>query len=188
MQRPGVWKLIAEDRRTQREGLWAQGFWALAVHRLSHRRLALGSAALRKICAPLTKAATKWMEMTCGISLPEGVTIGRRLRIEHSGGVVVHSAAVIGDDCLIRHGVTLGNRSEQRPHEAPVLGNGVQVWAGAMILGAVHIGDGAVIGANAVVMIDVPAGAVAAGNPARIVRQPSGVNAPSGQGSAQSAA
>jgi serine O-acetyltransferase len=169
--RPGVWRLIREDRSTQREGLWAQGFWALAVYRLSHRRLARRAGLVRRLWGGWAKLAGKAVECLCGISLPEGTTIGRRLRIEHFGGIIVHSATVIGDDCLLRQNVTLGNRSEARPMDAPVLGNRVQVGAGAVILGGVHIGDDAVIGANAVVLIDVPAGGVAVGNPAQLVQR-----------------
>jgi len=167
--RPGVWRLIGEDRSTQREGLLAQGFWALAVYRLSHRRLALRPGLIRTLWGGLSLMATKAVECSCGISLPEGVTIGRRLRIEHFGGVIVHSCTVIGDDCLLRQNVTLGNRSEAQPMDAPVLGNRVQVGAGAVVLGKVRIGDDAIIGANAVVLADVPEGAVAVGNPARLI-------------------
>ncbi|AEG48181.1 serine O-acetyltransferase [Sphingobium chlorophenolicum L-1] len=168
--RPGVWRLIREDRSAQREGFWAQGFWALAVYRLSHRRLAMRQGIVRRLWGGWAKLAGKAVEWLCGISLPEGTTIGRRLRIEHFGGIIVHSATVIGDDCLLRQNVTLGNRSEARPLEAPIIGDRVQVGAGAVILGAVRIGDDAIIGANAVVLIDVPAGGVAVGNPARLIR------------------
>jgi serine O-acetyltransferase len=75
---------------------------------------------------------------------------------------------VIGDECIIRQGCTLGNRDLDRPDDAPILGQRVNVGAGAKILGAVKIGDGAAIGANAVVLADVPEGAVAVGIPARI--------------------
>jgi serine O-acetyltransferase len=93
---------------------------------------------------------------------------------EHQGAVVIHGDSVIGDDSIIRQGVTLGNRRMDRPHDAPKLGRRVNVGAGAKILGAVSIGDDAVIGANAVVLEDVPAGALAVGVPARIVRTGSG--------------
>ncbi len=101
-----------------------------------------------------------------GIELPYSARIGRRVVIEHQHGIVVHGNSVVGDDCILRQGVTLGMRSMARPDEAPVLGRGVNVGAGAKILGAVRIGDGASIGANAVVLRDVPAGALAVGVPA----------------------
>jgi serine O-acetyltransferase len=104
-----------------------------------------------------------------GIELPYSARIGRRVVIEHQHGVVVHGNSVIGDDCILRQGVTLGSRTMDRPSDAPHLGDRVSVGAGAKLLGAISIGDGAQIGANAVVRIDVPAGAVAVGIPARLV-------------------
>ena len=104
-----------------------------------------------------------------GIDLPYSVLLGRRVVIEHQGGIVIHGSAVIGDECVIRHGVTLGNRYLDQPQEAPRLGARVNVGAGAKILGAVTIGDDAQIGANAVVLCDVPPGATAVGIPARII-------------------
>jgi serine O-acetyltransferase len=76
---------------------------------------------------------------------------------------------VIGDGCIIRQNVTLGNRHPDRPFDAPVLGRHVNVGAGAVILGNVHIGDRAAIGANAVVLSDVPPGATAVGVPAQVL-------------------
>ena len=103
------------------------------------------------------------------IELPYSATVGRRVVIEHQGGIVVHGHCVIGDDCVLRQGVTLGNKTMDRPYDAPKLGSKVNVGAGAKILGAVTIGDGAQIGANAVVVKDVPAGAMAVGVPARVI-------------------
>jgi serine O-acetyltransferase len=97
--------------------------------------------------------------------------VGRRVIIEHQSGIVIHGDAVIGDDCIIRQGVTIGNRRLNRPLDAPRLGNRVSVGAGAKLLGSIHVGDGAQIGANAVVFEDVPAGAAAVGVPARIVQR-----------------
>lgn len=169
-EQPSLWQLIREDLATQREGLLSQGFWALAAHRFGHCRLSRPKGLLRSLWGGASLLATKLAEIVCGISLPEGVRVGRRLRIEHFGGVVIHSATMIGDDCLIHHGVTLGNRSEARPDEAPTLGHRVQIGAGAIVLGPVVIGDDVIIGAAAVVISDVPAGSVVVGNPARIVR------------------
>ena len=88
--------------------------------------------------------------------------------IEHQSGIVIHGASIIGDECVIRQNCTLGVRRVDRPTEAPVLGKGVDVGAGAVILGNVTIGDFARIGANAVVLSDVPPGGTAVGVPAQI--------------------
>jgi serine O-acetyltransferase len=96
------------------------------------------------------------------------VILGRGVIIEHQGGIVIHGSCEIGDNCIIRQGVTLGNRSLERPFDAPKLGCRVNVGAGAKILGSVRVGDDARIGANAVVLRDVPRGGLAVGVPARI--------------------
>lgn len=168
---PGPFARIREDRTAYREGWWAQGLWALVIYRLAAARYTRPRGIVRSLWGGAAKLGGKWAECVCGISLPDSATIGRRLRIEHFGGIIVHGATVIGDDCVLRQNVTLGNRSEDRPMEAPILGDRVQVGAGAVILGAVRIGDDAIIGANAVVLHDVPAGAVAVGNPARILER-----------------
>ena len=106
------------------------------------------------------------MHVLTGIDLPCEARVGRRLRIDHFGGIVVSGDAVIGDDVVLRNGVTIGlKRTNERG--APVIGNRVDIGAGAKILGPIRIGDDAVIGANAVVLHDVPAGATAVGIPAR---------------------
>ena len=105
-----------------------------------------------------------------GIELPYSASIGRRVIIEHQSGIVIHGATVIGDDCIIRQNCTFGIRRMGELSKAPVLGRGVDVGAGAVILGDVRIGDFAVIGANAVVLHNVPAGAMAVGVPA-VVKQ-----------------
>jgi serine O-acetyltransferase len=104
-----------------------------------------------------------------GIEIHPGATIGRRFFIDHGMGVVIGETAEIGDDVTIYHGVTLGGTSWKEGKRHPTLGSGVVVGAGAKILGPIHIGDGAKIGSNAVVVKDVPAGATAAGIPARIL-------------------
>lgn len=105
-----------------------------------------------------------------GIDLPYTVQLGRRVVIEHQGAIVIHGYSHIGDDSIIRQGVTLGNRYLDRPLEAPKLGKRVNVGAGAKILGNVTIGDDANVGANAVVLSDIPTGQTAVGIPAKILK------------------
>jgi serine O-acetyltransferase len=162
-----------EDLRAAREGVLSLGFWALQVYRLGHLRYRFQSKLVRYPLGALHVVLSKLAEMLCGVTIGVSAKIGRRLIIEHSGAIVVHGHAVLGDDCIIRQGVTIGNRYMNKPLEAPTIGHRVNIGAGAKILGAVHIGDDAEIGANAVVIKDVPAGAVAVGVPARIIlREP----------------
>jgi serine O-acetyltransferase len=158
-----------EDLSVAQEGVLSLGFWALQVYRFGHLRYRFQSKLVRYPLAALHLVLAKLAEMLCGVTIGVAAKIGRRLVIEHSGAIVVHGHAVIGDDCIIRQGVTIGNRRMDRPMEAPRIGNRVNIGAGAKILGAVQVGDDVDIGANAVVITDVPAGALAVGVPARIV-------------------
>ncbi len=161
--------LFFEDLRSAREGVLSLGFWALQVYRLGHLRYRFQSKLLRYPLAAVHIVLSKLAEIFCGVTIGVSAKIGRRLVIEHSGAIVIHGEAVLGDDCIIRQGVTIGNRYMDKPMEAPVIGNRVNIGAGAKILGAVNIGDDAEVGANAVVLKDVPAGAAAVGVPARII-------------------
>ena len=123
-------------------------------------------------CARSSKAAYlvgfKVIESVTGVSLPAHARIGKGFYIGHFGNIIVHPDTVMGERCSISHGVTIGVLGGGRPG-VPRLGNDVYIGAGAKILGPVTIGDGATIGANAVVLEDVPAGATAVGVPARVV-------------------
>lgn len=167
-----------EDLRVADEGVISLGFWALQVYRFGHLRYRFQSRLVRYPLGALHLVLAKIAEMLCGVTIGVSAKIGRRLVIEHSGAIVVHGNTVIGDDCIIRQGVTIGNRRLDRPHEAPHIGNRVNIGAGAKILGAVRIGDDADIGANAVVIADVPAGAIAVGVPARIILRDRAHDAP----------
>lgn len=158
-----------EDLRAAREGILSLGFWALQVYRFGHLRYKFQSKLVRYPLGALHLLLAKLAEMLCGVTIGVSAKIGRRLVIEHSGGIVVHGNAVLGDDCTIRQGVTIGNRRTDQPLDAPHIGHRVNIGAGAKILGAVWVGDDAEIGANAVVIKDVPAGAIAVGVPARII-------------------
>jgi len=106
-------------------------------------------------------------EILTGIELPCEVKLGRRFRIDHFGGIVISGDTVFGDDCVIRNGVTVGLRHTGH-RGSPVIGDRVDIGAGAKVLGSIVIGDDVAIGANAVVITDVPSNSIAVGVPARI--------------------
>jgi serine O-acetyltransferase len=138
------------------------GVHAVWAHRLSHR---MWHRPGLRLPARLLSQFARWVT---GIEIHPGARIGRRLFIDHGMGVVIGETTVIGDDCLLFHGSTLGGRSMTRGKRHPTLGDRVLVGAGAKVLGPLWIGDDAQIGANAVVVKDVPDGAVAVGVPARV--------------------
>jgi serine O-acetyltransferase len=162
--------IIREDLRAQREGLLGLGFWALLVYRFGHARFAIGNKLLRAPWTVVYVVLHKLVEMFFGITIGSHAQIGRRLSIEHHGCIVIHGATVIGDDCLIRHGVTLGNTGPSDSWGAPRIGSRVQIGAGAKVLGDIAIGNDVIIGANAVVIRDVPDKSVVGGVPARILK------------------
>lgn len=106
-----------------------------------------------------------------GVDIHPAATIGRRFTIDHGMGVVIGSTAIIGDDCMVYQGVTLG-MTGKKPYgkRHPTLGDGVLVGANAVVLGDITIGDHAKVGAGAVVVEDVPTNVTVTGVPARIVR------------------
>jgi len=138
------------------------GFHAALIHRLSHKLWQGGFKWLARFISHFGRWIT-------GIEIHPGAHIGRRFFIDHGMGVVIGETSLIGDDCTLYHGVTLGGTSWAKGKRHPTLGNRVVVGAGAKILGPIEIGDGAKVGSNAVVVKPVPAGATAIGIPARIV-------------------
>jgi serine O-acetyltransferase len=119
----------------------------------------------------LGRYVSQYARFVTGIEIHPGATLGRRVFIDHGMGVVIGETAVIGDDCTIYQGVTLGGTSLTRGAKRhPTLEAGVIVGAGAKVLGGFTVGEGAKIGSNAVVVKEVPAGGTAVGNPARIIR------------------
>ncbi|MEO8243724.1 MAG: serine acetyltransferase [bacterium] len=165
----GFWSLVAEDFHTHQSDWFSQGFWALFWHRFGNWRMGIRPKALRAPMSLLYKVMAKQCEWVCGIMLPYTVRVGRRVRLDHFGGMILVAQA-IGDDVIIRQNTTFGIANLQALTTRPVIGNGVEIGAGAVIVGGIHIGDGAIIGANAVVTRSVPAGAVMGGVPARLLR------------------
>ncbi len=147
------------------------GVHALVFHRLAHRLWRWRLRWLARFIAHISR----WLT---GIEIHPGATIGRRFFIDHGMGVVIGETAVIGDDCTLYHGVTLGGTSWEKGKRHPSLGNNVVIGAGAKVLGPVHVGDGGRIGSNSVVVKDVPEGATMVGVPARVVQPNSGAAEP----------
>jgi serine O-acetyltransferase len=169
LEPPSLWSQIQEDWIAHGRDWTKPGFRAVAVHRFGVWRMTIRHKVLRAPMTLLYNALFRRVRNHYGIELPYSVKLGRRVIVEHQGAIVIHGDCVIGDDCIIRQGVTLGNRYLERPMDAPCLGARVNVGAGAKIFGAVVLGDGCQIGANAVVLKDVPAGATAVGIPAKIL-------------------
>ncbi len=175
---------IREDWRTHDFDWTRQGFWVLVVYRFGNWRYGIRNRAIRLPFSFIYKLLKVLSEILTGIELPAEVKLGRRFRIEHFGGIVISGDAVFGDDCIVRNGVTVGLRHTGE-RGAPVLGDRVDIGAGAKILGSIRIGDDVAIGANAVVITDVPANSIAVGVPAKI--RPRKKIAPGDAGSATSA-
>lgn len=138
------------------------GLHALWFYRLSSRLRKARLHLLARLVSHIGRFLT-------GIEIHPGATIGQRLFIDHGMGVVIGETAIIGDDCTIYQGATLGGTGKEQGKRHPTIGNGVTVGVGAKILGAVTIGDGAKIGGGAVVLRDVPPHTTAVGVPARSV-------------------
>jgi serine O-acetyltransferase len=164
----GLLALLREDLRTHDGNVFEQGFWAVAVHRFGNWRMGLPRL-LRLPCTLLYRCLVRWVEWTCGITLPYTVRLGRRVRIWHHGGMVLHARS-IGDDVHIRQNTTFGIARRDELHALPVIEDRVDIGCGAAILGSVTVGHDSVIGANAVVLRDVPPHSVAVGVPAKVVK------------------
>ena len=165
----GLWHIIAEDYDANGRDWTRPGFRTLAVYRFGVWRMGIRNPIIRKFASFIYHFGFRRCRNVYGIELPYSAQLGRRVVIEHQGGIVIHGATTIGDGTIIRQGCTFGIRSLDRLYEAPTIGRRVNIGAGAVIIGDVKIGDGATIGANAVVLQDVPPGAVAIGVPARLV-------------------
>jgi serine O-acetyltransferase len=141
---------------------WA-GVQALLAHRVAHALFEAGVPLLPRLIAYMTRAVT-------GVEIHPAAQIGKEFFVDHGSGVVVGETAVIGNCVTLYQGVTLGGTGFQRGKRHPTLGDNVTVGSGAKLLGPIAVGDGAKIGANTVVVEDVPPGATVVGNPGHPVR------------------
>lgn len=142
------------------------GLHALILHRMAHRLWGYGL----KWPARLLSTFSRWLT---GIEIHPGALIGRRFFIDHGMGVVIGETAIIGDDCTLYHGVTLGGTSWEKGKRHPTLEDNVVVGAGAKVLGPITMGQGARIGSNAVVVKSVGPGNTVVGVPGRVVQRDS---------------
>ncbi|MEW6101361.1 MAG: serine O-acetyltransferase [Candidatus Omnitrophota bacterium] len=141
-----------------------QGLHALVAYRIAHFLYKCRLFFLARYLSQLARFAT-------GIEIHPGAKIGKRFFIDHGMGVVIGETSIIGDDVLIYQGVTLGGTGLEKGKRHPTIGNNVVIGAGANVLGNINIGDNSYIGANAVVIKDVPANSTVVGVPGRITKQ-----------------
>jgi len=150
------------------EGNWgAQGFWVMVVYRFGRWRYNVRPALVRKLCSLIYHVLYKFVQIITGIELPCEVLVGRDFVIDHFGGIVISGYAKFGDNCRIRNGVVVGLRRVDEKY-APIVGNNVDIGSGAKLLGPIRIGNNVLIGANAVVLCDVPDNSIAVGVPALV--------------------
>jgi len=170
---PSLWAILREDlacvfqrdpaaRSTLEVVSTYPGVHALLAHRLSHRLWRAGWRFPARLLSFVGRTLTN-------VDIHPGATIGRRFFIDHGAGVVIGETAEIGDDVTLYHGVTLGGTSWNKGKRHPTLANGVVVGAGAKILGPISVGERVRVGANSVVVKDVPADRTVVGVPGRIV-------------------
>lgn len=172
---PGLFEfvqLVHEDWGNHGRDWTLPGFRAVAVYRFGVWQDRMRPKLLRLPFRILYMWLYRFVRNHYGIELYYTVKVGRRFRISHQSGIVIHPRAEFGDDCLIRQNVTVGAINRSRIAGAPKLGSRVALGCGAAILGPVTIGDDTRIGANVVVMTDIPAGCSVVTAPPRIIQMP----------------
>ncbi len=138
------------------------GVHALILHRLAHFLWSIKLKLIARIFSHLARILT-------GIEIHPGAQIGRRFFIDHGMGVVIGETAIIGDDCTLYHGVTLGGTTWKKGKRHPTLKDNVVIGAGAKVLGPITLGNNSKVGSNAVVVTDIPNDSTAVGIPAKII-------------------
>lgn len=166
----GRLRRYGNTQSTLRLLLFTQGLWACACYRagrwLNDRRLPGG---IRQVVMFPYHLWWKWVEITTGISISPDCRIGPGLYIGHFGQIILHSDVVMGRDCNISQGVTIGLAEKDGTWGVPTLGDRVYIAPGAKVIGPIHLADGTVVGANAVVVKDTAENDVVGGVPARLL-------------------
>jgi serine O-acetyltransferase len=160
-------ELWREDLRTYNNNPFEQGFWAVALHRFANWRMDQNKV-VRAPCTALYLTGFKLVEVFGGITLSYTTKLGRRVRIWHHGSMVL-GARYIGNDVHIRQNVTLGVAQTHNIEDLPIIEDGVHIGCGAAVLGRALVGKNARIGANSVVLHDLPDDASVMGVPAKVV-------------------
>ncbi|MBK7614781.1 MAG: serine acetyltransferase [Burkholderiales bacterium] len=157
---------IRADFNAHGRRLGAQGFWAMVVYRYGRWRYTVRPAPLRKLFSLIYHLLFKVVQILTGIELPCEAEVGPGFVIDHFGGIVISGYAKFGARCRVRNGVVVGLSHTEHP-VAPVIGDDVDIGAGAKLLGGIKVGHRVLVGANAVVITDIPDDHIAVGVPAR---------------------
>jgi len=161
--------LVREDFRTH-GSQFSAGFWIVLLHRYGNWRMGVQNKILRLPFSLIYKLLFPVFQFVFGIKLSYTVKLGRRVKIEHFGGMIL-GAREIGNDVTIRQNTTMGIAKKSQLNGKPIIRNGADIGCGVAILGNVTVGENSIVGANAVVVEDVPPNALAVGVPAKIIKQ-----------------
>ncbi len=164
------WGLVREDYRTNDASVFHQGFLMLFIHRFGNWRMNVRPKLLRAPLTVLYRLLNKQTQLFFGMKLDYTVKVGRRVKLEHFGGMIL-GAREIGNDVYIRQNTTFGIRSTRDIKAKPIIGDHVDIGAGAVIVGDIKVGENSVIGANSVVYSNVPPNSVVIGVPAKLIGQ-----------------
>lgn len=172
-------QLIKEDRLVNDNTFFRPGLQAMTVYRFGVWREGITPRLLRMPLSFLYRTMYLFIRNVYGIELPSTTVVGRRLRIAHQHAIVVHPKAVIGDDCMIRQGVSVGiarvSKAELDAQVAPVIGDRVEIGANATIIGAVTIGNDVAIGPNTVIVTNIPDNSIVVSPMPRVIPRPENV-------------
>lgn len=168
MNKISVVSLILEDIKCNTH---VKSKFILSFYRLAFASRASNSKLIRVATIPFRLAYRIVVDWIMGVDIPTKVQVGRRLVLYHSMALVINESVVIGDDCVLRHSVTIGNKmTENGESRPPIIGNRVEIGAGAVILGDVTIGDDSKIGAGTIITKSVKPNSIMVGNPGRDIR------------------